>query len=65
MKVALLCLHPATNPSLISESVTETRVNIHPVGENLTTQHTQGLSDPTCGNNLDQQSRSWSGPTSP
>jgi hypothetical protein len=52
MNVTLLHLDAATNPSLKFESVVETRINIHLAGENLTTRHTHGLSDPTYGNNL-------------
>jgi hypothetical protein len=38
-----------SNSSLISDSVTEIRINIHLVRENLTTRHTHGLSDLTYG----------------
>jgi hypothetical protein len=61
MKVTLLHLDTSTKPSLISESVTETRINIHPTGKNLTTQHTHGLSDLTYGNSSQRQSMSRSG----
>jgi hypothetical protein len=65
MKVALLHLDTATKPSLIIESVVETRINIHPTRENLTTWHTHGLLDPTYGNSSHQKLRSQSEITSP
>jgi hypothetical protein len=37
MKVTLLRLDTAIKPSLISESVAETLINVHPAGENLAT----------------------------
>jgi hypothetical protein len=47
MKVELLCLGAVNKPALISESVTEIRINNQPCkGINLTTQHTQAQRAP-------------------
>jgi hypothetical protein len=40
MNLALLRVDAMNKPSLLSESGAETQVNIHTIGENLTTQHT-------------------------
>jgi hypothetical protein len=52
MNLALLRVDAANKPPLISKSGAETQVNIHPVGEYLTTQHTYDLEDPSYGNRL-------------
>jgi hypothetical protein len=60
MKVTLLCLDTATKSSLISDSVTKTRIKIHHTGENLITWYTHDLSDPMYANISQRQSRSRS-----
>jgi hypothetical protein len=43
MILALLRIDAANKLSLISESGAKTQINIHHVGDNLTTRHTHGL----------------------
>jgi hypothetical protein len=50
MNLALRSVDASNKPSLISDNGAETKVIIHPVGENLTTQHMYDQEEPPCRN---------------